>query len=152
MVLRGSADGHGRYPLCVPPRIALCAALLAALALAGCSLKASKDSSDSVGGAPVAGAKASDKKATVKLGFPITATRNTTRVAGGDPVADAAGVASALFPATEAATRPPAVALVDKDDWQGIVAAGALAAAPLRAPILLSDGDSLPPVTSQTLG
>jgi hypothetical protein len=137
------------------PRIALCAALLAATALAGCSLKASDDNSDgggfSVGGAPVVGAKSSDEKATEKLGFPITATRNTTRVAGSDPTADAAGVASALYPATEAATRPLAVVVADKDDWQGIVAAGALAGSPLRAPILLSDGDKLPPVTSQTL-
>jgi hypothetical protein len=43
------------------------------------------------------------------------------------------------------------VVLVDKADWQGAVASAALVAAPLRAPILLSDGSSLPPVTSQTL-
>jgi hypothetical protein len=72
-------------------------------------------------------------------------------VAGDDPVADAAGVAVALFPSTELATRPPAVVIADKNDWQGIVAAGVLSGAPLHAPILLSDGDSLPPVTQQTL-
>src|SRR4051812_28585480 len=78
------------------PRIALCAALLAALALlAGCSLKAdSADSGDDGGGgtfgaAPQVGAKPDDKEATEKLGFPFIATRNTTRVAGSDPVADA---------------------------------------------------------------
>jgi hypothetical protein len=139
------------------PRIALCAAILAAVALGGCSLKANDNNSGDggistdIGGAPVIGAKSDDKNATEKLGFPITATRNTTRVAGNDPVADAAGVASALFPASEAATRPPAVVIVDKDDWQGIVAAGALSGAPIRAPILLSSGDSLPAVTDQTL-
>ena len=129
-------------------RTALCAALLAASALAGCSLKADDESGGAV---PVAGAKASDEHAVQQLGFPITATRNTTRVSGGDPVADAAGVAAALFPAGDAATRPSAVVLADKDDWQGVIAAGALAAAPLGAPTLLSDGDSLPPVTSETL-
>jgi hypothetical protein len=139
------------------PRIALCAALLAALALSGCSLKAddsgSADSgiSTDIGGAPIVGAKPDDQKATEKLGFPITATRNTTRVAGSDPVTDAAGVASALFPSSEAATRPPAVVVVDKDNWQGIIAAGVLSGAPIRAPVLLSSGDSLPAVTAQTL-
>jgi hypothetical protein len=135
------------------PRPLLLAAALAAVALGGCSLK--DESADSGGSSPVVapptGVKSSDKKATEQLGFPITATRNTTRVTGSDPVADAAGVASALFPAASEATRPPAVLLVDRDDWQAAIAAGALAAAPVRAPILLTDGDSLPPVTSKTL-
>src|SRR3954464_2156927 len=129
------------------------AVLAAALLLPGCSLKDS--SSDDTGGAPVAtpvtGAKSTDKKATEQLGFPITATRNTTRVSGSDAAADAAGVASAIFPSSSLETRPPAVVLVDKDDWQGAVAAGSLVAAPLNAPILLTDGDSLPSVTSDTL-
>ena len=34
------------------------------------------------------------------LGFPAFATKNTTRVAGVDPIADAAGVALAVFPST----------------------------------------------------
>jgi hypothetical protein len=134
------------------PRTALCAALLAALALAGCSLKANDDSGGVPGAAPVAGAKADDKNAAQQLGFPVSATRNTTRVSGSDPVADAAGVASALFPAGDASTRPPAVALADKGNWQALVAAGALNASPLRAPTLLTDGDSIPAVTSETLG
>jgi hypothetical protein len=127
--------------------------VLAAAVLSGCSLKANSD--ETSGGAPLttppSGAKSSDKKAAEQLGFPITATRNTTRVSGSDAAADAAGVASALFPASSLETRPPAVVLVDKDDWQSAVAAGALVAAPLRAPILLTDGGSLPPVTSETL-
>jgi hypothetical protein len=41
--------------------------------------------------------------------------------------------------------------LADKDDWQAIIAAGALSASPVRAPTLLTDGDSLPPVTKQTV-
>jgi hypothetical protein len=41
---------------------------------------------------------------------------------------------------------------VDKDDWQGGIAAAVLAGSPLHAPILLSDGGSLPGATSGTLG
>jgi putative cell wall binding repeat protein len=133
------------------PRIALCAALLAALALAGCSLKADDGSGNVPGAAPVSGAKPNDANAAQQLGFPVSATRNTTRVSGSDAIADAAGIASALFPAGDASTRPPAVVLTDKDDWQGAIAAGALGAAPIRAPILLTDGDSIPAVTAQTL-
>jgi hypothetical protein len=133
------------------PRTAFCAALAASLALTGCSLKAEDDQGGVVGDAPPVGAKADDERASEQLGFPITATRNTTRVSGGDAVADAAGVASALFPSSSEATRPPAVVLAEKDDWQAIIAAGALSGAPIRAPILLSDGDSMPPVTSETL-
>jgi putative cell wall-binding protein len=135
------------------PRFPSLAAVLAVLALSGCSLKQNSDEEPS--GAPVTppvtGAKSTDKKAAQQLGFPITATRNTTRVSGSDAAADAAGVASAIFPSSSLETRPPAVVLVDKDDWQGSVAAGSLVAAPLNAPILLTDGDSLPSVTSDTL-
>jgi putative cell wall-binding protein len=139
------------------PRLVACVATLLVLALtaAGCSLKASDNNSDSggldFGGGPVQGPKPDDSKATDKLGLPIIATRNTTRVAGSDPITDAAGVATALFPSTEPTTRPTAVALVDKDDWQGIVAAGVLSGSPLGAPLLLTDGDKIPAVTQQTL-
>src|SRR3954453_18255313 len=129
------------------------AVLVAALLLPGCSLKDS--SSDDTGGAPVAtpvtGAKSTDKKATEQLGFPVTATRNTTRVSGSDATADAAGGASAVCPSSSLETRPPAVVLVDKEDWQGTVAAAAIVSAPLRAPILLTDGGWPPAVTSHTL-
>jgi putative cell wall-binding protein len=129
------------------------AALTAVLALSGCSLKQNSDQTPSGAPAtpPPTGAKSTDKKAVEQLGFPVTATRNTTRVSGSDATADAAGVASAVFPSSSLETRPPAVVLVDKDDWQGAVAGAALVAAPLRAPILLTDGGSLPSVTSDTL-
>jgi hypothetical protein len=137
------------------PRIALCAALLIALAVSGCSLKASDDNSgggdQAFGGAPVTGAKSSDKKAAEQLGFPHTATRNTIRVPGGDATADAAGVASALFPATRSGDRPTAVVLVDSEDWQTAIAASVLAGPPIGAPLLLADGSGLPAVTSDTL-
>src|SRR5205085_2836123 len=73
--------------------------------------------------------------------------RNTVRVGGGDAVADLAGVASAVFPATTANDRPDAVALVDKNDWRGAIAASVLDAQPLGAPLLASDGSTLPAAT-----
>ncbi|HEX8051952.1 MAG TPA: hypothetical protein VF517_03105, partial [Thermoleophilaceae bacterium] len=116
------------------PRLTLlvAAALFALTALGGCSLK-SEDS----GGDPAQrvgeGVSSGDDSAVEALGFPTTATRDTIRVPGSDPAADAAGVASALFPATTTETRPPAVALVDGDPWQAGVAAAVRAGAPLRA-------------------
>ncbi len=41
--------------------------------------------------------------------------------------------------------------LVDKDDWQAGVTAAALTARPIGAPILISDGGDLPPVSADTL-
>jgi hypothetical protein len=113
-------------------------------ALAGCSL-GDEDT------APRLGAKAEDEQAAEKLGFPATATRNTVRVGGGDAAADAAGVANALYPATGDIDRPTAVALVDSDDWPSAIAASVLAGPPISAPILLTDGDELPPVSRDTL-
>ncbi len=85
------------------------------------------------------------------LGFPALATKNTTRIGGNDPVADAAAVATAVYPSRSATTRPPAVSLVDKDDWQSGIAASALMSAPLRAPVLLSSKSSVPDATRQVL-
>jgi hypothetical protein len=147
---RGGADralGLYRAGQEVAPRTFLPLAALAALALAGCSLK----SSDGGGGVPASGIGSNASAAAKQLGFPTTATKNTTRVPGKDPVGDAAGVASAVFPAISPGTRPPAVALVDKNDWQGAVAAGVLSASPTNAPTLLTDGDSLPSVSKTTL-
>jgi hypothetical protein len=123
-------------------------ALLAAgaLALSGCSL------GEQGSRPPRVGAKATDQNATSELGFPALATRNTVRVGGADVVSDAAGVANALFPAMDRSTRPAAVALVDKGDWQDAVTGSVLASAPVGAPILLTDGGSLPSVTKATLG
>jgi hypothetical protein len=124
---------------------ALVAALLLAVAVAGCDL------SDDDTRPPQLGARANDEQAAAKLGFPATATRNTIRVGGGDATSDAAGVANALYPAASAETRPPAVALVDKDAWQAAIAAAVLASPPLGIPTLLTDGDDLPAVTGDTL-
>ena len=119
--------------------------VLAALALAGCSL----GDDDPQPGRK--GAASSDEQAAEKLGFPSAATRNTVRVPGGDAAADAAGVASALFPAVTDADRPTAVVLVDGGDWKSAVAAAPLAGPPIGAPILLTDGSGLPAVTADTL-
>jgi hypothetical protein len=83
-------------------RVPLIAAALAALALAGCSLKSSGGQ-----GVPASGVKSNEGAAAQQLGFPTTATKNTTRVPGQDPATDAAGVASAVFPAISARGRPP---------------------------------------------
>jgi hypothetical protein len=83
--------------------------------------------------------------------FPNTATTNTIRVAGRSSIENAAGVASAVYPAVDERTRPSAVTLVDAEDWQGGVAASVLASGALGAPILLTDGNDIPAVTAGTL-
>ena len=100
---------------------------------------------------PQLGVQADDEQAAEKLGFPSTATRNTVRVGGSDAASDAAGVASALYPATGDADRPTAVVLVDQDDWATGIAASVLSGRPIGAPILLTDGDELPSVTEDVL-
>jgi hypothetical protein len=85
------------------------------------------------------------------LGFPAFATKNTTRVAGLDPVADAAGVALAVFPSTGGVERPVAVSLVGDDDWPAGVAAASLVAQPIRAPILVTGSDEIPDLTADAL-
>ena len=121
------------------------AAAVALASFSGCSL------GDEPSRPPQLGTRSGDEDAAEKLGFPSTATKNTIRVGGGDAASDAAGVASAVFPGTSDAARPTAVVLVDKDDWQAGVTASVLAARPIGAPVLLSDGNELPPVTKDTL-
>ncbi|MBW3608247.1 MAG: hypothetical protein KY463_07810 [Actinobacteria bacterium] len=114
-------------------RIAL--VLLAALVVAGCGREVrSDDPSQPALLAPPSQAKEN-------LGFPETATKNTTRVPGTDPTQTAAAVARAVFP--DPARKPGAVTIVDATDWRVAVAAAALMADPFRAPILFSDGTNL---------
>ena len=119
--------------------------LLIALVGPGCS------TSDDEASPPQLGVQGDDEQAAEKLGFPSTATRNTVRVGGGDPASDAAGVAGALYPATGDSDRPTAVVLVDQDDWVTGIAAAVLSGRPIGAPILLTDGKDLPPVTDDVL-
>ena len=123
----------------------LAIALLLVGLFGGCSL------GDDESGAPQLGVESQDDQGAEKLGFPAGATRNTIRVGGADAVADAAGVASALFPSTSSSDRPSAVVLVDSQDWQTAIAAAVLAGPPIGAPLLLSDGDDLPAVSEDTL-
>jgi ell wall binding domain 2 (CWB2) len=101
---------------------------------------------------PQIGQSGTTPEAPQQLGFPAFATKNTTRVGGADPVADAAGVALAVYPSAAPGTHPPAVVLADQRDWHAPLAAAVLMGAPLRAPLLLSDGASLPQASSDALG
>ena len=67
--------------------------ITACLALAGCGGKSASKSTQ-----PNLGAKGTDTQAAQGLGFPSVATKNTTRVGGADPVANAAAVSQAVFP------------------------------------------------------
>lgn len=100
---------------------------------------------------PTAGTKGGHEQATAELGFPVFATKNTTRVGGADPTADAAGVARAVYPAVTPAGRPNAVTLVDIKDWRAALAASVLMSEPIRAPILFSDGTDLPSASADAL-
>jgi hypothetical protein len=126
------------------------ACLLAVLAL-GCGRNAGKEGGlDSQDTSTVA-VEGGGEGAPANLGLPFIATKNTTRIAGADPIADAAGVARAVFPATSADTRPNAVALIDARDWRAGIAGAVLASTPLRAAVLLSNGPELPAASKEAL-
>jgi hypothetical protein len=86
-----------------------------------------------------------------ELGFPAFATKNTTRVSGADPIADAAAAALAVYPSSGDAPGPNAVTLVDAGDWPAGIAAGSLVAAPIGAPVLITDGGEVPELTASAL-
>jgi hypothetical protein len=122
--------------------------LLAALALCGGSASLAACGK---GGGGVSATAAGALPAPRAQGVGGIATKNTTRLGGGDPVDDAAAVARAIYPGLTPATRPQAVALVDEHDWPAALAASSLASAPLAAPLLYADGDTLPELSAQTL-
>ncbi len=115
--------------------------VLAGAALAGCGKSAPLPAGSS--GAPIAQVSTQ--------GAGGLATKNTTRLGGSDPATDAAAVARAVYPGLTVSTRPQAVVLADEHDWPAALAASALASAPLGAPLLYSEGSTLPSVSSQTL-
>jgi hypothetical protein len=102
-------------------------------------------------GGPVVGVKSGTPQAGQKIGFPEVATKNTTRVSGGDPIVDAAGVALAVYPSATSGTYPPAVTIAPTDDPAAAIAASVFMAPPIRAPILLSGRASLPSATADAL-
>jgi hypothetical protein len=127
------------------PRL-LCAALVLALmiVLGGCGKTARRQ--QPLGGGPTARVAPVAPQGAVSV-----VTRNTTRLGGTNPVTDAAAVARLVYPGLTAATRPRAVVLVDERRWSAALAASVLAAAPLGAPLLYSEGNTLPAVSRQAL-
>ncbi len=138
------------------PRPAVLGAALvaiAALGVGGYLLVDSRGGEDQPGSAPAPTAVVHERQpdAAADLGFPAFATKNTTRVAGADPVADAAGVALAVFPSTGGVEGPDAVTLVNGGDWPSGIAAASLMAPPVQAPILISATDSVPSLTADAM-
>jgi Cell wall binding domain 2 (CWB2) len=85
------------------------------------------------------------------LGFPLIATRNTTRVGGPDAITDAAATALATHPPAPDAEPIEAAVLIADGNWQAGIAAAALAGPPLRAPLLIGDRGEVPDATAQAL-
>jgi putative cell wall-binding protein len=126
----------------------LCLLLVLAIAACGRTERAKTGSSDD---SPGLGAKSPEPEASTDLGFPAFATKNTTRIGGADSVANAAGAALAVFPATTPENRPGAVALIDARDWRAGIAGSVLASTPVRAAVLLSNGPEMPKASSAAL-
>ena len=126
-------------------RTASIALFAACLALAGCGTATTliKVKTETAAQSPVSVSEG--------IGFPVLATKNTTRVSGADPTADAAGVALAVYPSTVAGTHPTAVTIAPSDDWEAAIASSVLMAAPIRAPVLLSGSGALPAASANAL-
>ena len=86
-----------------------------------------------------------------EIGFPEFATRNTTRVGGGDAIANAAGIALASYPSQGGVDGPGAVVVVPAGSWQEALAATPLTADPIAAPVLLSEPADVPELTGKAL-
>jgi hypothetical protein len=78
-------------------------------------------------------------------------TTNTTRLGGSTATTDAAAVALAAYPGLTEATRPALVVMVDRNDWPAALASSVLTGAPLRAPLLYSEGTALPQASGTAL-
>jgi hypothetical protein len=85
------------------------------------------------------------------LGFPLVATRNTTRVGGPDAASDAAAIALATHPPSGLAPKVRAAVLVDGESPYEGIAASVLAGPPLRAPLLIGGAGGLPDATADAL-
>lgn len=77
------------------------------------------------------------------LGYPVVATRNTTRINGSDPVDISLAAALAAYPTTGPGTPPAAVSIVADDDWQAGIVASSFSTPPIGAPILLAPSGTL---------
>jgi hypothetical protein len=131
------------------------ALLLLVLAVAGCGGGGDDDdgASERRDNPPVLGQSGDEEQPADApvLGFPVLATKNTTRVSGADPVANAAGVARAVFPARTEESSPRAVVIVEQSDWRAAISAAQLMSRPLQAPMLFSDGGELPEASEEAL-
>ena len=131
------------------------AIVVGALAGGAAAYLAISDEGDEAGGpapAPqVVVAEVPTADDTDDLGFPAFATKNTTRVAGADPVADAAAVALAVNPSTGGVPGPDAVTLVDAGEWQAAIAAASLVGAPVGAPLLVTEAGTVPSLTGEAI-
>src|SRR5205823_9031915 len=77
------------------------------LVLAGCGGGGKQPVAGTPTSAPAPTASQSgEATAAGPFGFPVLATKNTTRIAGADPIADAAGAALATYPARTPESRP----------------------------------------------
>lgn len=125
-----------------PPRLLVAVLALAAFgaALVGCGKTPGQRASAGVGSA-----------SNGSVGAELAATKNTTRLGGGDPASDAAAVARAVYPGLTAATRPQVVVLVNQREVPVTEAAAVLASTVLGAPILYADGDTLPEASAAAL-
>jgi hypothetical protein len=85
------------------------------------------------------------------LGFPLVATRNTTRISGSDPIQDAAAAALATHPPAPEAPKLEAASVVADDNWQAGIALSVLAGPPTRMPVLIGQRGAVPDATDQAL-
>ena len=99
-------------------------------------------------GTPVLGQSGDEEPAGPALGFPVFATKNTTRVGGADPVADAAAVAQAVYPVALGG-HPARRRSCSSTRTTGGRASPPRSSPPppLGAPVLFTEGDELPPAT-----
>jgi hypothetical protein len=124
-------------------RFSPAALVIAATIVAGCG---------KTGPEPVAGGGPTRHLAPVEAEGAISlSTRNTTRVGGADTTVDAAAVARLVYPGLTSTSRPQAVVLVNQRDWPAALSASVLSGAPLNAPILYAQGNTLPDVSLKAL-
>jgi ell wall binding domain 2 (CWB2) len=155
----GGASEQTEPVACRAMRSARIAAVVLVLALsglvaAGCGRGSGDDDGQKGATAttPTTGAKGTEKAASTDLGFPTFATKNTTRIGGADPIANAAAAARAVYSGATRVTRPRAVVLADDGDWRVGLAASVLMSSPIRAPLLYAHGaDELPGATQSAL-
>ncbi len=102
-------------------------------------------------GPPQLGAKSSDKEASAKLGFPSTATATRSGSAAATRPPTPRAWPAPLFPATGGAARPPPWCSSTRTTGRARSPPASWRGSPIGAPMLLTDGGNLPPVTQDTL-